>query len=185
MSAFYLALLTVLVSGIGARDQITVAGLTRHHGARPGILVSAIIVVIATAAFAGWAAMLIIPIMQPNPRVFLCAVTLAFAAAELLLMMPRPPKGEPTHSLGALTIVLLSNQLTDAARFVVFGIAVAMNAPIPAAAGGALGGMVLLGWAWAAPQQVLHPRLRPLRRGVGVVLALIAAYVALRAMGRI
>lgn len=185
MSAFYLALLAVLLSGIGARDQMTVAGMARHHGARPGILVAGIVVVLVTAVFAGWAAMLIIPIMQPNPRVFLCGVTLAFAAAELLLLIPKPPKGEPTHSLGALAIVLLTHQLTDAARFVVFGIAVAMNAPIPAAAGGALGGMVLLGWAWALPGQVLHPRLRRLRRGVGAGLALIAAYVAMRALGRI
>lgn len=182
MSAFYLALLAVLLSGLGARDQITVAGLAQRHGRRFGILVSATIVVIATAIFAGWAATLIIPLMQPNPRVFLCAITLAFAAAELLLMKPRVPKGEPTHSLGALTIVLLTHQLTDAARFVVFGIAVGMNAPVPAAAGGALGGMVLLGWAWAMPQQLLHPRLRLLRRGVGVGLILIAAYVAMRAL---
>ncbi len=185
MSAFYLALLAVLVSGIGARDQITVAGLARHHGARPGILFSAIVVVLGTAAFAGWAATLMIPVMQPNPRVFLCAMTLVFAAAELLLMAPKPPQGEPTHSLGALTIVLLSQQLTDAARFVVFGIAVAMNAPLQAAAGGALGGMALMGWAWVAPQQVLHPRLRMVRRIVGVLLVLIAAYVAMRALDRI
>ena len=60
-----------------------------------------------------------------------------------------------------------------------------MHAPIPAAAGGALGGLVLLGVAWAAPQYVLHPRLRWLRRVIGILLALIAAYVAMRALDRI
>ncbi len=182
MSAFYLTLLAVLLSGLGARDQMTAAGLSKHHGKRPGIFISAIIVVIGTATFAGWAATLIIPVMEPNPRVFLCAVTLAFAAAELLVMVPRAPKGEPTHSLGAFSVVMLANQLTDAARFVVFGIAVAMYAPIPAAAGGALGGMVLLGWAWAMPEQVLHPRLRLFRRFVGAGLAFVAGYVAMRAL---
>lgn len=182
MSAFYLALLAVLVSGLGARDQITVAGLAQHHSKRLGILVTGILVVISTAAFAGWAATLIIPMMQPNPRVFLCAVALAFAAAELLLMVPRAPKGEPTHSLGALAIVLLTHQMTDAARFVLFGVAVATHAPIAAVAGGALGGVVLLGWAWGMPHHVLHPRLRVARRFVGLGLLLIAAYVAMRAL---
>ena len=182
MSAFYLTLLAVLVSGLGARDQLTVAGLAQSQGARPGIVVIAAFVALATAAFAGWAAYLLIPLMLPDARVFLCAVALAFAAGESLILTPRPPKGEPTRSLGALTIVLFAHQLTDAARFVIFGVAVAMNAPVPAAAGGALAGVVLLGWAWAAPDQILHAWLRPARRGLGVVLALVAAYIAMRAL---
>ncbi|MBV1916855.1 MAG: hypothetical protein KUG65_02165, partial [Sphingomonadaceae bacterium] len=156
--------------------------LSQQQGRRPAVLIIAALLAAATAAFAGWAATLIVPLMQPAARVFLCALALGFAGGESLVLRPRVAKGEPTHSLGAFSFVLLAHQLTDAARFVIFGIAVATNAPVTVAAGGALGGMVLLGFGWAFPQIVLHGRIRVARRLIGVGFLLLAAYVAMRAL---
>lgn len=185
MAGFYLTFLAMLLSGLGARDQIAVAQLSLRQGARPAVLIIGIAISCASAALAAWAAMVVAPMLAPPARLFMAALALAFAGGESLLTRPRHKPKEPTLSLGALGFVLLYHQLTDAARFLVFAIAVATHAPIPAGLAGAFGGTVLLTEAWLAPQAVIHPRLRLLRRGVGAGLLLLALYVGLRATGRI
>lgn len=185
MAGFYFTLLAVLLAGLGARDQVTVAGLSLRQGARPGVLLVGLALSIVTAAFAAWAASLVAPTLVPRARSIMAAMALGFAGAEALLIAPRHKPEEPTASLGALAIVLLAHQLTDAARFLVFAIAVATNAPVPAGLAGAVGGAVLLVAGWIAPEFVAHPRLRLARRLIGVALVLLAGFVALRAFGRI
>ena len=185
MTGFYLTLLAVLLAGLGARDQTTVAGLTLRQGARPGVLVTGIAISLATAAVAAWAALLIAPMLAPAARLFLAALALGLAGGEALLLSPRRKPDEPTHSLGALALVVLSQQLTDATRFLIFAIAVATNAPIPAAFGGALGGAVLLAAGWLAPEFIVRPALRKLRRVLGAAMLLLALFVGLRALGHL
>jgi hypothetical protein len=185
MTGFYFTLLAVLLAGFGGRDQATVAGLTRQQGGRPGVLLVGIAVSVATAAFAGWAATLVAPLLIPKARMILVALALAFAGAEALLVAPRRLPAEPTASLGALAVVLLAHQLTDAARFLVFAVAVASNSPIGAGLAGAVGGGVLMAAGWTAPQMLAHARARLARRLVGAALLLTAAFIALRAFGRI
>lgn len=185
MTGFYFALLAVLLAGFGARDQRAVAGLSARQGARPGVLVVALLVSVMTAAFAGWGASLVAPLLVPKARMILAAMALLFAGVEALLVAPKRGPKEPTASLGALSIVLLAHQLTDAARFLIFAVAVASAAPVPSAIGGAVGGAVLLGLAWAAPAAVIHPRAALARRAVGAILVLMAAFLALRAFERI
>ncbi len=182
MIPFYLTFVAVILSGLASRDQVTIASVTRAQGKRPLLLVIAILVSIATAAFAGWAASQIIPLMQPDPRVFLCAMAVMFAGAESLVVAPRGAGREPTRSAGAFALVMLAHQLTDAARFIVFGIAVAAQASITAAAGGALGGIVLVALGWAYPASALSARTRVARRLLGVVFILVGAYIAMRAV---
>ena len=182
MSGFYFTLLAVLLAGRAARDQLTVAELTARQGARPGVLVTGLAISIATGVAAAWAGSLIAPMLPSNARLFLAALALAFAGGESLLLSPGRSPDEPTRSLGALAIVLLSRQLTDAARFLVFAMAVATNAPVPAALGGALGGAVLLAAAWFAPAFVMQPVLRKLRRFVGAALLLLALFLGLRVL---
>lgn len=182
MIPFYLTFLAVLLSGLAARDQVTIASLTRAHGKRPSVLIAAIAISIATATFAGWAASQIIPVMQPDPRIFLCGLTIGLAGAESLLIAPRGAGREPTRSLGAFSFVIAAHQLTDATRFIVFGIALAAQAPITAAAGGALGAIVLVAAGWAVPGIALDPRSRIARRLLGVGLFFLGAYVAMRAL---
>lgn len=183
MSGFYFALLAVILAGLGARDQVTIAGLSLRQGQRPGILIVGLFVSAATAALAAWGAALVAPLLAPPARLFMAAAALGLAGGESLLFAPRGKPDEPTHSLGALAIVLLAYQITDAARFLVFAIAVATNAPMPAGLAGAVGGAVLLGAAWAVPEVAGHPRVRLIRRCLGVGMFLLAIWIGLSATG--
>lgn len=185
MTGFYLTMLALLMAGFGARDQVTVAGLTLGQGARPGVLMTGIGVCVATASFAAWGATLAAPLLIPKARMILAAMALGLAGAEALLVAPRRRPAEPTASLGALAIVLAAHQFTDAARFLIFAIAVASSGPVGAGIGGAVGGAVLLAVAWTAPGAIGHRQARRARRLIGLVLLLIAALIALRAFGRI
>ncbi len=185
MIAFYFTFLAVVFAGLGARDQALVAALSRHQGPRPGVLIVAGVLGLLSAALAAWLALAVTPLLGPEARTFFAGLALLFAGGESLVLVPRREPREPSHSLGALAIILASQQLTDAARFLVFGIAVATSAPLPAGGGGALGGLVAVGAAWAFPEWFTHPRVRLVRRLVGAGLALVGAYVCLSAIGKL
>lgn len=183
MTGFMLAFIGVLLAGTGARDQLLVAALVSSQGFRRGVLLAGFAVSIATAAFAGWAASLVAHTMSGNARQFLAAMALGLAGLEALLLRPGRQAAEPTHSIGALVLVLAAMQATDAARFLVFGIALAAQAPLQAAAGGAAGGMVLIGSAWMVPEMFTWRLLRVPRRVIGAGLIILAATLGLHAMG--
>ena len=183
MSGFILTLLAALLAGAGARDQMTVAQMARAQGPRPGLLVIALALATVTAAIAAWAAHAVAPLLNAHARLFFTALALAFAGGESLLLAPGRTAEEPTRSLGAFAIVMAAHQLTDAARFLIFAIALAANAPLPAALGGAAGGALLLGAAWASPEFFTWQRLRLARRVIGAGLLLLAIVLGLGAMG--
>jgi len=185
MTGIYLAFAAVLVSGFGARDQVTLAGLSDVQGRRPAVLIVALFVCVLTAFLPAMAADLIAPMLPENARNFLAAMALGFAGLETLVLIPRASPREPTHSLGALALVLVGFQLTDAARFLIFGVAFATNAAVPVAIGGALASAGLLALGWSCPSVALSKLVRPFRRHAGVVLIAIATYLALHALGRI
>lgn len=91
----------------------------------------------------------------------LVAIAMLFAAVELAWPNSRKPAQEPTRSLVAITLVLLSRQFGDAARFLVFAIAAATGAPVLAGIGGALGGGVAITIGWMAGGEL--ERALPLR----------------------
>jgi putative Ca2+/H+ antiporter (TMEM165/GDT1 family) len=186
MNGFLFTLLATFLAGIGARDQVTVAGLAARQGQRPGLLIVGIAVSFASAAAAVWAAKAIAPMVAlPNARLFLAAMALGFAGSESLMFSPRKLPQEPTLSLGATAIVLLAHQLTDAARFLIFAIALATSAPLPAGIGGAAGGLAAVTLAWTFPEVLAHPRLRLVRRIVGGVLLVLALFLGFRALGKL
>lgn len=180
MSAFYLTWIAVLLAGFGARDQATVAGLIRRQGARPGVLLVALVCAVLAAVVAGWAASLLLAALPPPARAIFAGLALAMAGGELLLFVPKRSPKEPTNSLGALSLVLFAQELTDAARFLIFGLGVGLAAPYAAAAGGALGGVVLAGLAWGTPQVLEWRGLNWVRRAIGVLLLLAAMVLFLR-----
>lgn len=185
MSGFLFAFLAVLLAGIGARDQVLVAGLTAKQGQRGALLLTAIAVSAATAAVAAWAALMVVPLLPGSgSRVFFAALALGLAGAELLLISPKVPQGEPTHSLGATAIVLAAQQITDAARFVVLGLAAATGAPIAAGVGGAAAGGVVVAIGWLAADDLLKLRLRPVRIVAGVVLLAVAGWLGFGVLNR-
>lgn len=183
MPAFYLTLIAVLLAGIGARDQVTVAGLVARQGQRPGILVIALASATATACVAAWAAGLMLAELPPPARAIFGAIALGMAGLESMVLAPRPGPREPTHSLGALLLVLSMQQATDAARFLVFGMGVALAGPLAAGAAGVLGGCLLVIFAWIWPQRLDNPAARWIRRSVGAMLAVAALAIGLSEFG--
>ncbi len=183
MSGFLFTLIAVVLAGIGARDQLTVAALAQRLGTGSQLL-SAIAVSVASAALAAWAAIAIAPLLAPQARMLLAAMALAMAGGESLLLSLAKVPQEPTRSLGALAIVLFAHQLTDAARFLVFAIAMATAAPFSAGLGGAVGGAIVVTAGWLAPDLAGRPQLRTARRVIACVLLGVAALLALKGLGR-
>jgi hypothetical protein len=96
----------------------------------------------------------------------------------------RPAPAEPTRSLGAIALVLLAEQVADAARFFVLALAVATGAPPLAAAGGALGSGAVLTAAWMLGRDwEARLPLKAIRLGVSGLFMLAAIAVALSARG--
>ena len=183
MFAFYLTFVAVIVAGLGARDQVTLARLTQAQGARPLALVVAIALAALTAAAAAYAAWLLAPQMLPRVRTVLAAIALAFAGLELLLVTPGRKPAEPTRSLFALALVMGLQQATDAARFLVFAIGVGTNAPLAAGFAGATGGVALLVMAWLNPGIPLHRAVPLFRRIAGGALVALGLWLWLRSIG--
>jgi putative Ca2+/H+ antiporter (TMEM165/GDT1 family) len=168
MPAFYLTLIAVLLAGLGARDQVTVAGLAARQGMRPAVLIVAVVASALTALIAAYAALFMLVQLPPPARTIFAAIALGLAGLESMVLAPRKTPREPTNSLGALALVLLAHQIIDAARFVVFG---------------ALGGAVLVTFAWARPDLLALPAARWTRRAAGVLLLLTAAVMFLSEFG--
>ncbi|PNU04057.1 hypothetical protein [Novosphingobium guangzhouense] len=183
MPAFYLTFIAAMLAGIGARDQITIAGLALAQGRRPAVLIVAIVTGVLSAAFAGWAAHWMLGQLPPPARSIFAGLALALAGIESMVLAPRRGLREPTNSLGALALVLLAHQATDAVRFVVFGLGVGLAGPWPAGVGGALGSAVLVTFAWGQPGFFEKPALRLIRRVTGAALLLAAAVIVFRQFG--
>ena len=182
MAGMLFTMLAVLLAGTGARDQVMMAHLCAAQGGRQMLLLTGIATAGAAAAVAAWASLAFSAQMVPEARLVLAAMALALAGGESLVFGPRPKPAEPTHSLGALAIVLFANQLTDAARFLVFAIAVSTAAPLSAGIGGAAGGAIVMALGWALPERADDKRLRQVRRAIGVLLLVIAGIVVLQAL---
>lgn len=182
MSGFLFAFLAVALAATGARDQMLVAGLAARNGQKLGLLVVAIASSMLAAAAIAWAAQAILPLLAPAARRLFAAIALGLAGAELLLVRPKAPPEEPTQSLGATAIVLFAQELTDGARFLIAGMAVATGAPLAAGLGGAAAGAVAVTAAWLGADDWLRLPLRPVRIAAGAVLLLIAAWLALVAL---
>lgn len=177
MSAFLLALLAALVAGLGARDQMVVAELAVRRGPGLGLLVTAMAAALLSAAIAGWLGGQVAPQLLPRARSILVAMALGLAALELVVLRPRRQAAEPTESLGALAVVLLAHQVTDAARLLVFAIAAASAVPVLAMLGGAAGCGLSMAMAVTGGADLLRLPLRWMRTGLGVVLGLVAIYM--------
>lgn len=177
MANFLLALLAVLVAGLGARDQVQVAWAAAQRSPRAGVVAIALTTAVFSAALAGWAGSVAAPQLVPRARTILVAMALGLAATEMLVLRPRRAPQEPTASLGALAIVLLAEQVTDAARLLIFALAASSAVPQFAALGGMIGagGTILIGWLCGA--QLLALPLTWIRRALALLLAGIALYL--------
>lgn len=183
MTGLLLALLATLVVGLGARDQMLVAQLSDRQGARPSLLLVAIASGLVSSAIAAWGGAQAAGMMPGNARLFLVALALGLAGLELLALSPRPAPAEPTHSLGAFALVILSIQLTDAARFVVFALSALTRAPLTTGMGGAAGAAFVVGLGWMVLGGQRPGWFSKVRRGVGGAILLLALAMGMRAIG--
>ena len=184
MAEFLFSLLATVIAGVGARDQLLVAHMGAHQAegtpaSRPVLLLLALAAAIGSAAAAGWAGMTLGPLLVPHARVLLVALALGLAALELLFVKPGRRPEEPTASLGAFAIVLLANEVTDAARLLAFVLAANSHAPQVAAAGAILGCAVTVAAGWLAGPSLLGWPLVGVRRGLGLVLAAASVWLAI------
>ena len=182
MTGAMLAFLAALLAGVGARDQMLLAGLAARRFLPPTLLVVAIL----TAAFAGVvaakAAEVLAPLLSPSARVMFAGMAAIVAGLECMVIGPQRTPEEPTRSLFAAAVVLLVHQLTDGARFLVFAIAVATAVPTAAALGGAAGGVATVLIGALAGELLLTGRLRLVRRVIGVVFLAVGAWLVLQAL---
>ncbi|MFM6949498.1 MAG: hypothetical protein ACKOW1_00590 [Novosphingobium sp.] len=182
MTGLFFALLATLLVGFGARDQLLVAQLAERQGARPALLLVAAVSAAVTAGLAALAGAEASTLLAGTARLFLVTLAVALAGLELLALSPRPAPAEPTHSLGAFALVILTTQLADAPRFIIFALAALTRAPVTTAMGGAVGGALIVAAGWSLSGALASPRIVRLRRGRGAFLLLLALVVAVLAM---
>lgn len=184
MPSFLFAFIAVLLVSLGARDQLLVARLAQALGRRGSLLLLGCLSAIAMAALMAWGGAYISALMPAGGKAMLVAIALFMAAVELFWPNREKVPQEPTRSLAAFTIVILARQLGDAARFLVFALAVATGVPALAGAGGALGGCaaLALGWILAGELEAKWP-LRAIRIALGAVLLIAAVFIGLSARG--
>ncbi|HZU64675.1 MAG TPA: hypothetical protein VFF98_13415 [Novosphingobium sp.] len=184
MNGLLFAFVLALLAGIGARDQMTVAALSAGLGRHAGLLLVALATAALACAAAAWAAGEMAPVLGEGLRLPVASFAMVAAGLESLLLGPRRAPKEPTRSLSAAAIVLLADQILDAARFLVLAMALVTHSPAACAVGGALASAAVLGLAWLEGGRVLGARrlLRRLRLAAGAVLllagGLLGAWVA-------
>jgi putative Ca2+/H+ antiporter (TMEM165/GDT1 family) len=179
VTGFLFAFLAVLVASLGARDTVLLAQLTRAQGPRAGVLASALVAAAATSAFAGWAALALLPQMLPPARVVFAALALVVAGAEMLVLSPSRGPEEPTRSLFAVLLVLAAQQVTDASRLLILALGVGTASPVEAALGGGAASVAMVAAAWLAPDLPTLPWLRLARRIAGGLLLVAGVLLAL------
>lgn len=184
MSALLFALVGSFLAATGARDQLLVAQLRSRLGASSGLLAVALGGAAATAALAAWAGSRLAGGMSEDAATMFVALALLLAAAELAWPNTVKPPAEPTRSLGAIALVLFTRQLTDASRFLVVAVAVALASPQMAALGGAIGGGAAVGLGWAAGAELeRRVPVRLIRRILAGALLALGVFTGLAARG--
>ncbi len=181
-AAFLLALATVFAVSLGGRDQLLVARLAERLGRGGGLLaVGALAAIVSAMAMA--LAGLVLALTLPGPAAdMLVAFGLLFAALELAWQRVDRLPQEPTRSLFATFVVLLSRQIGDAARFCVFAFAAGGSAWL-AGAGGALGGIAAIALGIATGGRLAAWPLRTLRLALAGGLFVAATVIGLSVRG--
>lgn len=183
MTAAFLAFLAALLAGVGARDQLLVAGLAARRLLPPAFVIVGVVTAVLAAAAAAKAAEFLSPMLTPDARVMFAGLAALIGGVECLVVVPRRTPEEPTHSLFAATVVLLAHQLTDGSRFLIFAIAVATAVPAGAALGGAAGGAATVVIGAMLGEALLPRHLRLARRLIGAGFLLVGAWLVLQALG--
>lgn len=168
MFGFFAAFAATFLLGAGARDQVLVAGLAAKLGKRASLLAAGLIATTLTIAATAWLASLIAAQVETVAVTRLAALAVGLAGLEMVVVRQRRTPTEPTRSLGAITLVLLLFQATDAVRLTTFALILTSSSPTAAAAGAALGSMAALTTGWALGEEYPTSVLARSRRGLGI-----------------
>lgn len=164
------------LAGIGARDQMVVAGLTARLGRHGGLLLAGMLTAALTSGLAAWAGGIIAAQTGPGARRMLACGALIAAGLAMGRHRPMVLPREPTRSLFAAMLVLAMRQVADAGRWLVLATALLVDRPLGAGVYGALGtGLALLA-GWIAGEGLLRKekRLYGARRWAGAIIAGVA-----------
>lgn len=182
MDGFLLSLLLVVALASGGRDQMMVAQWSEALGRSAGLLVVAALSAAITAAAMAWVGGDLVAIVNARAKQMMVAFALGMAALSLAWPVRLAAPREPTRSLPALFIVLVSRQIGDSARFGIFALALWTGAPVASGLGGALGGAAAVGLAWAVGAETLGRwPLRAVRLWLAGALLVAALFIGLDA----
>ncbi len=186
MPSFFLTLLAVALTSIGARDQLLVARLSERLGGSAGLLIAGWLSAIVSAAVMAFAGSAIADLLPPAGKLMLASFALILAGAELAWNRKSERPQEPTRSLFAIFAVLLARQVGDGARFLIFALAIATGSAWLAGIGGAIGGVIAVTTGWAMGDELTSKLpLRGIRIGLAVLVLAAGFYAAINARGLI
>lgn len=177
MPAFFLTFVAVVAAMLAGRDAMRVARLRSTLGWTGPLIVTVVLAALAGAGLAAWIARGLAPLIPPDFKPMVVAVALGLAGLEVLLRAPPEKPREPTRSMGAITLVLLLGMVTDASGFIILSLAIATGEALLAAAGGALGALLVLIGAIVAAEDWQALPLPLLRKVVGAGLLLSAVVI--------
>ncbi|WP_390550463.1 hypothetical protein [Qipengyuania sp. MTN3-11] len=135
---FLIALVAAVLAGFGGRDQLLAAAIGERLGITKPLIGLALASSAATAILAAWFGGVIGSDLSDSAETMLVAIALLIVAAELVRWRPAILAREPTHSLGAMTVVLLARQIGDPPRLIVFALAAGGAVPMATGIGGAV-----------------------------------------------
>ncbi|TIX49719.1 hypothetical protein [Alteraurantiacibacter aquimixticola] len=184
MPAFFLSFITCLLVTLAGRDMLRMARLSGAlGGGGAGLHVAVWIASAATSALAAWLGLLLAPVMPPAGKQMFVAIAMFVAALELVILRAGPRPSEPTFSLGAILLVLLAAQATDAARFLLMALSLQTGNAVLAAVGGTLGSGAALSIAVIAGDRLEAglPHRRAMTLAMAALLALAAVLIDLSA----
>lgn len=184
MDSFLFPLVAVFLASLGGYDQLLVARFSALSGQGRGLLAAALVACVISAGAMAWAGEMIAALLPGSAQTMLIGFALLVAALELFWPVRMKIPSEPTRSLGAFMVVLLTRQIGDAARFVIFAFAAAtVFAPL-AGLGGAIGGSaaLILGWSMGEKLELVL-RLRVIRCVLGGVTLALAMAIMLGVRG--
>jgi len=167
MLAFLSAFAAALLLGMGARDQMLVAGLSLRLGKRISLLIVALTATALTSALAIWAGE---TLALPASPLF-AGLALIFAGLEMIMRRPGALPAEPTRSLGAMGLAFALVQIFDAVRIILFGLTLAAVLPGAAVLGMVAGALASVGLGWGTGSRLLSFSLLRLHRTAGILLA--------------
>ncbi|GAA0272506.1 hypothetical protein GCM10009127_11110 [Alteraurantiacibacter aestuarii] len=184
MPALFLCLLACALVTIAGRDQLRVARLSARLGPGAGLFAAIWLSAIATCALAAWIGTQLAAMMTGDAKLMFVALAVLLAALELFVLRAGKAPRQPTRSTGAILLVLLAVQATDAARFLVLSLSIMTGEWVLAAIGGALGsGIALSAAAMAGAEWEARVPLRLLANITGGILLLAALLIGMTARG--